>query len=560
MRSDRLIPAVHAAQCAWALAVATFFAGGLVAISAVTARGESTATPSSPPSPGQPGTADANARRLTDAIDKALDSSWTTARIEPAAAADDAEFMRRVYLDLTGKIPSVERARKFLADAAPDKRERLVDELLGGAMYAAHFANTWREVLLSGTNPELRTSVPELESWLRLRFAANTPYDQLAAELIAASNEGTSRRARLSAATIPSPIAFYQANERKPESLAASASSVFLGVQVQCAQCHDHPFAKWRQTDFWSLAAFFRGVDMGATAPAVGDPTTLALVDSFDRSGLPIPGGKGTAAPRFLDGTEPTWKPELGNRAALAQWVARPDNPFFARAAVNRVWAQFFGRNLAPAADSSESALAGHAELLQEMAGQFVANGYDLKQMVRSIVLSRAYQLSSKAKTLQGEQAIYFAIMPVRRMTADQLFDSLVQATGFYEPPASRSQQQPFQNDSARVEFRNTFAEETAGASETQTSIVQALALMNGRLTGDATSVESSKTLTAIVGAPFLDTPGRIEALFLAAFTRRPSNEETARFLAYAKSGPEDKRLADVFWALLNSAEFALNH
>ena len=485
MGSYRFTPAA----CVWTgaalRAVAVLAVVWQAALSPSTAHCESTNSPL----PGKPNAAREQAYRLADAIDRALSASWAAARVEPAAAADDAEFMRRVYLDLTGKIPSVERARTFLADAAPDKRQRLIDELLSGAVYAAHFANTWREFLLAGTNPDLRSSVPELESWLRLRFAANTPYDQLAAELIAASYVGSSRRARQTVATIPSPIAYFQANERKPERLAASMATVFLGVQVQCAQCHDHPFAKWRQSDFWSLAAFFRGVE----APAAGDAMAVALVDSFDRGGLPIPGGKTTATPRFLDGVEPTWTPELANRAALAQWMSRPDNPFFARAAVNRVWAQFFGRRLAPPPDSLESAPAGHAELLQELAGQFVASGYDLKQLVRAIVLSRAYQLSSKSATLQGEQAIYFAAMPVRRMTADQLYDSLVQATGFYEAPAARSQQ-PFQADSARVDFRSKFAEETAEASETQTSIVQALALMNGRLTRDATSVENSKT------------------------------------------------------------------
>ncbi len=154
---------------------------------------------------------------------------------------------------------------------------------------------------------------------------------------------------------------------------------------------------------------------------------------------------------------------------------------------------------------------------------------------------------------------IYFAVMPVRRMTADQLFDSLVQATGFYEPPAPRAQQ-PFAMDSARADFRNKFAEDTAAGVETQTSIVQALALMNGKLTSDATNVEDSKTLAAVVAAPFLDTSSRLDTLFLASLGRHATSEETARFTAYIATGPEDKRLADVFWALLNSAEFALNH
>jgi len=491
---------------------------------------------------------------MTAQIDRALAAGWKNAGIEPAVAADDAEFVRRVYLDLAGKIPSVAEVRKFLTDARPDKRARLVNEQLEGAIFAAHFANIWREMLLAGTNPELRASVPELESWLRLRFAANTPYNQLVAELVASSSPGQPRGAQSLAVTVPSPIAFFAANERKPENLAASLSKVFLGVQVECAQCHDHPFAKWRQDDFWSFAAFFRGLDAQSS-----DMTLISLADSRDRSGLPIPGTQTIALPRFLDGSMPAWQTDSGNRAMLAQWMTRSNNPFFARAAVNRVWEQFFGRSLSAPADAGAASPAGHAELLDVLAEQFVGARFDLKQLIRGIVLSRAYQLSSKADAADEERTAHFACMPVRRMTGDQLFDSLVQATGFYEAPPPRMGQ-PLATVSVRADFRNKFAEEGGQRSDSQTSIVQALALMNGKLVGDATSIENSRTLKAVVKLPFVDTVERLEILFLATVSRPPNDEEAAKFLEYVRAGDEEGRLADALWVLLNSAEFASNH
>jgi hypothetical protein len=498
--------------------------------------------------------ADMPAREMTAEIDRMLAASWKKAGIEPAVAADDAEFLRRVYLDLAGKIPAVAEVRKFLADTRADKRARLVDEQLNGAAFAAHFANIWRDMLLTGTNPELRTGVAELESWLRLRFAASTPYNQLVAELVASSSAGPARGAQPLAVTVPSPIVFFQANERKPENLAASLSKVFLGVQVECAQCHDHPFAKWRQDDFWSFAAFFRGLDARPS-----DMTMISLTDSRDRSGLPIPGTQTMAVPRFLDGSMPAWQADSGNRAVLAQWMTGATNPFFARAAVNRVWEQFFGRSLSAPADSGASAPDGHAELLDILAAQFVAAGFELKQLIRGIVLSQAYQLSSKAEAADEEHIAHFARMSVRRMTGDQLFDSLVQATGFYEPPPPRTG--PLQaSGSVRADFRNKFAEEVGSRGDSQTSIVQALALLNGKLVGDATNVESSRALKAIVKLPSIDTAERLEILFLATLSRLPRDEEAAKFLEYVTADDEEGRLADTLWVLLNSAEFASNH
>jgi len=502
----------------------------------------------------------APAHALADEIDRELTAAWQADGVAPAPAADEAEFLRRVYLDLVGKIPPVAEVRSFLADEHPDKRQRLVDDLLSSAVCAAHFANTWRDVLLAGTNPERRTNVPELETWLRLRFSANTPYDQLVAELVGGTIAAPVGRAQSRRTLVPSPLAYFQANERKPENLSASLSSVFLGVQVECAQCHDHPFAKWRQDDFWSFAAFFRGLD-GASSEVM----PVALADSFDRAGLTIPGTETVAVPRYLDGGIPAWNNEVGNRAMLAQWMTSPRNPFFARAAVNRVWEHFFGRPLADVTDPREPAQGSALAVLRdELAARFVASRFDLKLLIRGITASRAYQLSSRSRAAEpadaGDQDItVFARFPVRRMTADQLFDSLVQATGFHEAPPERGDQ-PFPVDSARADFRKKFGEQGRERVDSQTSIVQALTLMNGRLIGDAIDLERSKSLQAAVRSPFLDLPGRLEILFLATLSRPPRPEEAARFLAFIQRGEIDLGLADTFWVLLNSAEFISNH
>ncbi len=215
-----------------------------------------------------------SAEELAAWIDNAFDASWKKQGVEPAPRTNDGEFVRRVFLDLIGRIPSVAETRAFFDDARADKRHRLVEELLQRGAFAAHLANTWRDLLLAGSAAlESRAQAPALEIWLKLRFSANMPYDQLVGELLTATLDRNSPRT-------PSPLAFYQAAEFKPEQLAANASRLFLGVQVQCAQCHDHPFAEWKQPQFWSFAAFFNNLDAPRVAEG-GAPTLAAEVDEI---------------------------------------------------------------------------------------------------------------------------------------------------------------------------------------------------------------------------------------------------------------------------------------
>jgi hypothetical protein len=496
--------------------------------------------------------------QLTAAIDRSLAAAWARDKVEPAPAASDAEFLRRLYLDVIGKIPSVSELQQFLANTSPDKRRLVVDELLRRGAHAQHFANTWRGLMLAGAaeNIEARISTPQFETWLRLRFAINTPYDRLVSELLTAPIETQQPNAPNNPRRfVPSPAAFFQANEQKPEQIAASTTRIFLGVQVQCAQCHDHPFTHWTRKEFWSLAAFFDSPPgQAAKKPPSGSPNAVL-----------IPETEIVVEPAFLDGSEPDWISGTPKRELLARWITQTDNPFFARAAVNRLWEHFLGRGFVnPVDDLDKTNRPSHPELLDEMARQFTLHHFDLNYLIRAVTLTRAYQLSSRATSVGEDDLARFARMPLRRMTAEQLFASIVQATGFREERrAARAGALPDMT-SAAAEFRNRFADQAVPRTEAETSILQALALMNGKLVSDATDLTKSETLAAVADAPFLTSGQRVESLFMAALARPPAPDELAELVAYLERGGADKNpkqaLADVFWALLNSAEFALNH
>ncbi len=478
-----------------------------------------------------------DAAALAARIDQLIDARLTVEKVPPAPLADDAEFLRRISLDLTGRIPSVAQVRAFLRDRRPDKRQRLVDALLDGGAFVRHFTHVWRAILLpeTATDPNLAAG---LEAWLRPRVQANAPYDRIVRDL-------------LRPGVVP---AFSQAYENKPENLAAATARLFLGVKLECAQCHDAKTESWTREQFWGLAAFF--------APAPGAGRRGQIVAGPGARSIRIPGTAKEVPAKFLDGQQPKWSEALSPRSALAEWVTAPTNPFFARAAVNRLWAHFHGIGLVdPVDDLDEQNPASHPELLDELARQFVAHQFDLKFLVRAMVLSQTYQRTSRLTHPGQEDAHLFARMAVRGMTAEQLFDSLAVATGFEEPTPARGRPM---GGKIRAAFLARFAHPGARPTDFHLSILQALALMNGSLTAAATDLERSSTLAAVLDAPFMDNAGRLETLYLAALGRKPRPEEAARLLKYVADGGADGRperaLADVFWTLLNSGEFILNH
>jgi hypothetical protein len=507
----------------------------------------------------------ADSYALAAKIDKLIAQRWADAKVQPAARADDAEYCRRVYLDLAGRIPTVAEVRAFLSDTRSDKRTRLVEQLLTGPRYTAHFTNVWRALLIpeAGNNFQVKLQQGGFEEWLRKQLAKNAGYDAMVRELLTAKVGGDGPGFNINAIYGGGGIVpYYLAKEFKPENLAAGTARLFLGVSVECAQCHNHPFADWKREQFWGFAAFFSGIQsqrlMDFLLPSKEDPAKHEIA---------IPGMDVTVQARFLDGTEPKWGEKPVARDTLADWVTSKENPYFARAAVNRAWAYFFGRGLVEPIDEmvGGSATNSHPDVIDLLAREFAGHEFDLKFLFRALTATQAYQLSSAAKS-QSESA-FFARMPLRGLTPEQLFDSVATATGYRDSGGGDDLITGILggNRSARTEFLTKFARSERPA-EAQVSILQALTLMNGKVTADATSLTRSETLGAVLDAPFLSTPERIETLYLATVSRKPTAKETERATKFIEESTKGSKstygdaVADVFWALLNSPEFVLNH
>jgi hypothetical protein len=507
------------------------------------------------------------AATLSARIDTVLEATWKGKKVVPAEGAADAEFLRRVYLDLAGRIPSVAEARSFLEDKSPEKRRRLVASLLNRPTYAKHMTTVWRRLLLPEADTNIQVSFLSLgfEEWLKLQFAKNIPYDAMARELLTQPFDQNANNQLFNASQIgkPTPVAYYFAKEAKPENLAASTARAFLGLRLECAQCHDHPFASWTRDQFWGLAAFYAGL----RAQDRGEGLLIPEREVVDRRELAVPGTERVVQAGFPDGTEPVWKFKTGPRQTLADWVTNKDNPYFAKAAANRAWAHLFGTGLVEPIDE----MAGgpdtkvyHAELLDEIAKAFVANKYDMKFLFEALAGSKAYQLTSRG----SGPAPLWSRQPLRGLTGEQLFDSLFIATG---QPDSVGED-PFARfsggNNSRAEFLAKYGQQTGKATEHETSIIQALTLMNSQFVGNATNPSKSELLSAVIESPFLTEKSRIEAIYLATLSRNPTEKELEKaesFIARSVAGKEGKQprrdaLADVFWSLINSSEFVFNH
>jgi len=492
-----------------------------------------------------------DARELAARIDARLDAAAERAAVRQAEAADDAEFFRRLSLDITGRIPTVAEARAFLDDSSPDKRTRTLERLLAGPGYVRHFARTWRTLLLAQANAQdLRYLAPKVERWLERQLFDDVPYDAWVRKLVTAPLDAP-LSGRLSADDDVEAyaVAFLQANELKPENLAAATSRMFLGVNLDCAQCHNHPFADWKQEQFWQLAAFYGGVKR-----LRADNPYLAAPEAYDQRRITIAGTEKVVEATFLDGRAPAWTGDSRPRNLLADWVTADANPYFARSAVNRMWAHFFGIGLVdPLDDLGGRTPPAYPELLDELAAQFTAHDYDAKYVIRTLTQTKAYGRTSRVDEPSLREGPHFSRMRVRGLSAEQVYDSLATAVGVRQGQAG-------ERDAAHRAALLTRFSTLDRPTEAQTTITQALSLMNGEFVREATDPTSSPTLVAVAEAPFLDRSERIESLFLATLSRRPSADEAKRMEAFvAAAGDERTGLGDLFWALLNSGEFLLN-
>jgi hypothetical protein len=489
--------------------------------------------------------ADKDVQALAARIDAQIAAAWGK-DVKPAPRADDAEFFRRIHLDLAGRIPSVTEIRDFLDDDRPDKRRLWVERILQSdaddpsyrSAYVDHFSNVWRDWLLAQTGQQGQLQQPELAAWLRKRLGDNVGYDEMVRELLSQPLDGNGRRGP--DGSDGSALVFYQANELKPENLAGSTARLFLGVKLECAQCHNHPFDKWTTNQFWQLAGFFTDVTpQGRQGPP------------DQRGQIKIPNKDKVVRARFLDGKEPQWKGKTGTRPTLAEWMTAADNPYFAPALVNRLWAYFFGVGLAePPEGTADDTPASHKELCDELAREFIAHQYDLRFLIRAITASQAYQRTSAVSHPSQKNPRLFARMPLRGLSPEQLFDSLAQATEYQDAPQG-----------PRGQFLSQFGAQQQ-KTDYQTSILQALYLMNDDFIADRTSAEKNRTL-ATLAEQRTSTARKIESLFLVVLSRKPQQSESQRFVKYveaSRAGGAKKALADVFWVLLNSPEFILNH
>lgn len=486
--------------------------------------------------------------QLAAKIDRHIAARAERAGVSLAAPADDAEFLRRVYLDLTGTIPTVAEARAFLADNRPRRRAELIRELLHRPGFAEHWSRKWSEILVPASAGQSAAGAQRLlQTWLFEQLQANRPYDEITRELLAS---------QASAGTYRGPQAYVYAHQRNPEKLAANSARVFLGVQLDCAQCHDHPFEAWKQDDFWSYAALFTQLAPPGRANGAADSGELKHPDTGE-----------VVVPRFL-GAENVVASDTPRHEQLAAWMVSDANPRFAQATVNRVWWVLFGRGIVdPVDDFGDQHPPSHPELLADLAGSFRDSGYDLRRLVEAIVSTQAYQRTSRlAPTEVGGEpsgALLFARMAVKPLAAGQMFDCLEMASGPRLPTAQRNPRFTQRLDPRRSLFIQKFADDPTRPAEYQSGIPQALTLLGGEYMQRAVDPTESDTLAALA-APFLSDADRVDILYLATLTRYPDPAERERLvaaLAAAESRAERQELlSDLFWALLNSGEFALNH
>ncbi len=486
---------------------------------------------------------------LAKRVDDAVNGQLAAEKVVPSARAGDAEFVRRVSLDLTGVIPPAEKVASFLDSTDPSKRATLIEELLTSPRYGRHLADTWQRLMLPRDSDNRRLQAAPFVQWLEEKFNANTPWDRMVRDLLTATGTQEQNGA----------VTYFLANPTT-DKMTDSVSKLFLGVQLQCAQCHNHPFTTYKQNDYWAMAAFFTKVRADRVNKAAKNGDSPGINESGRGKAARLPESAKTLPAKFLQGEQPKLKGGEPYRPVLADWVTSPRNPFFARAMVNRVWAQLFGRGLVHPVDDMHAGNApSHPELLQELADAFTASGFDVKFLFRAICNSEAYQRSSKPAGDKAADERLFASMAVKPMTPEQLYDSLASVLGPAKGQGDRPGKGGMKGLAAgpREQFVAFFqADESAGPTDYHAGIPQVLRLMNSR------EMNATPAVVGAVARGGKEPAKVIEQIYLTTLSRRPTAAEAARLDAYVAEHKGEPRQAygDVLWALLNSSEFALNH
>ena len=511
----------------------------------------------------------------TKHLDRHINAVLKREGIQPSERSKDAEFLRRIYLDMTGKIPTPEEVLDFIKDGSPNKRQKKIEYVLQSDASINYWTGLWVNWLIGrrSDNDDRRIG---LTPWVSDALTENMPYNQFVQELIAADGELRDNGAGN----------YVLRYNRSPVSLTSHTSRLFLGLPMQCAECHDHKTEAWFQEDFYGIAAFFTGIESEPkgniqTVNMIGDPRQMNNYHITDKpkESIWVDRLKSEVFPRFLDGTEYNGS-IVKKRKALAQWMTDKSNPYFSRAIVNRIWKHFMGQAFVEPLDGfGEENLPTNPALLDWLAKDFVIHGYDLQHLMRTILNSEAYQRTSETNESNKDDERYYSHAYVKPLSAEQFFYSMLQATGY-----ERLQQVKMEGSKKRggkdrrsmlrqlermksqhlkkflYLLNNGEMEEIEAFNGT---VPQALMMINGGIVNDSASREERGSFMNYVLAKWREPRERMEYIYLNVLSRLPTAKEETYFQRYLdQSLYADKNLAyeDLYWVLLNSAEFSLNH
>ena len=511
----------------------------------------------------------------TKHLDRYINAALKREGIQPSKMSEDAEFLRRVHLDLTGKIPTPQEVLDFLKDGSSNKRQKKIELLLDSDAYLDYWSGLWVNWLI-GRREDGDDRRIGLTFWVRDALTKNMPYNQFVQELIAADGELRDNGAGN----------YIMRYERSPVFLTSHTSRLFLGLPMQCAECHDHKTEVWSQEDFYGVAAFFAGID----SQRKGDIQTMDMagnerkMDNFLITNKPedsiwVERLEKQVRPRFLGGTE--YKGSLlKKREALAQWMTDKSNPYFSQAIVNRIWQRFMGRAFVEPVDGfGEENQPTNPELLKSLAKDFVIYNYDLQHLMRTILNSEAYQRTSQTNESNKDDQLYYSHAYVKPLSAEQFFYSVLQATGFERLQQVRMKGSKKQGGEDRKGMlrqlegmkrehlkKFLFLLDNGEMEEIEAfngTVPQALMMINGDMVNDSASHEARGGFVNYVLEKWRGPIERMEYIYLNILSRLPTAKEKTYFRRYLeRSLYRNKDLAyeDLYWVLLNSAEFSLNH
>jgi hypothetical protein len=489
-------------------------------------------------------------------IDELVDAKLKALGLPPSAVCDDATFVRRVTIDIAGRLPTSAESEQFFRESSPIKRQNLVRSLVDSTDYADYFANKWAAVLRNKRRLDAeKRATFAFHEWIRDSLNENKPYDKIVREIITAT--GTPGQ---------SPAAGWYREVKDASAQLEDTAQLFLGLRIQCARCHHHPFEKWSQQDYYSFAAFFGQV--GRKRGAAPNEDRI-----FHKVGLATaknPKTGESVKPSGL-GTEPLEiAPEVDPRQALADWMASPTNPFFACSLVNRYWKHFFGRGLVdPEDDMRVTNPASNPELLDALAKDFVDHGFDLKHLVRTICTSTTYQLSAEPNDWNQDDKQNFSRFYPKRLNAEVLLDAIDQVTGTQTtftgvPVGTRAVQLP--DTGFNSYFLTVFGRPEASSAcecerSSEANLAQSLHLLN------SSEIQSKLTAASgnaarLAGDKSRSSEEKIRELYELAFSRQPTSDETSIATAHVHKHEQDPKRAyeDIVWALINTKEFLFNH